>query len=115
MFYISVALLVYGYCQCLPYTSSHRLTPMTDQIPTPSSGSADLPPGVDEQQLEAFVRRVNAGVYDDTELEGLTAAVTVIEAMLDQPSTAPTEAETIPAASKWAAAAGYEQNASDDS
>ena len=93
----------------------HKLIPMTDQTSTPSSGSSDLPPGVDEQQLEVFVRRANAGVYDDTELEGLTAAVTVIEAMLDGSSTAPTEVETVPAASKWAKAAGYEQNATDDS
>jgi hypothetical protein len=88
---------------------------MTDQTPTLSGGSLDLPPDVDEQRLEAFVRRANAGAYDDNELDGLTAAVTVIETVLDRTATEAAESSTIPAATKWASAAGYETDATDDS
>jgi len=87
---------------------------MDDQTPTPSSGSLDLPPDVDETHLETFVRRANAGAYSDAEIDGLTAAVAVIETVLDE-STAASKPATAPAEAKWAAAAGYENGTSDDS
>jgi|GEM_PF-2025085 len=91
------------------------MLPMTDHRPTPSTDAVELPPGVDQDSLEAFVRRANAGVYDETELDGLTAAVTVIETLLDRTSHETPDAATVPTATKWASAAGYEENVTDDS
>lgn len=88
---------------------------MTDHRPTPSTDAVELPPGVDQDSLEAFVRRANAGVYDETELDGLTAAVTVIETLLDRTSHETPDAATVPTATKWASAAGYDESATDDS
>jgi len=89
--------------------------PMTDHRPTSATDAVELPPGVDQDSLEAFVRRANAGVYDETELDGLTAAVTVIEILLEQTANETPDAATVPTATKWAAAAGYDPNAADDS
>ena len=93
---------------------------MNDQTPTLSGGSLDLPPDVDEKHLEAFVRRANAGAYDEDgidtdEIDGLSAAVTVIKTVLDETPTAAAEPATTPSATKWAAAAGYEDGSPDSS
>ena len=88
---------------------------MDDQTPTLSGGSLDLPPDIDESHLETFVRRANAGAYGDDEIDGLSAAVTVIETVLDETSTASAEPATVPAATKWASAAGYDEATADDS
>ncbi|MFQ3474706.1 hypothetical protein HKK80_00380 [Halonotius sp. F2-221B] len=91
---------------------------MDNKTPTRSGGTPDLPPDVDETHLKAFVRRANAGAYENNEreteaIDGLSAAVAVIETVLAETPTAASEPATTPPEAKWAAAAGYEDGASD--
>jgi hypothetical protein len=88
---------------------------MDDKTPALSGGALTLPPDVDEQHLEAFVRRANAGAYSEDEIDGLSAAVTVIETVLDRTPSPATEPATAPSEAKWAAAAGYESGSADES
>lgn len=87
-------------------TGSHT-PPMTHPRSDRSTDRVSLSDDIDQERLETFVHRATAGAYEADDPEALRAAVTAIERLLDQP-TATDEAATVPAATKWAAAAGYQ-------
>lgn len=87
---------------------------MTTQPPNTPVDRGELPPDVDQEQLERFVRRANAGGFDDADREGLTAAVAVIEIVLDRTAQSVDKPTAVPSATKWANAAGYQDEEIDD-
>lgn len=87
---------------------------MTTQPPDRPTDRVALPADVQQEHLEQFVRRANNGVYDAPESKELTAAVAVIETLLDRETQSTTESQAVPSAAKWAAAAGYGDSGIDD-
>ncbi|ERH06064.1 MAG: hypothetical protein J07HN4v3_01674 [Halonotius sp. J07HN4] len=87
---------------------------MTTQPPDRPTDRVALPADVQQEHLEQFVRRVNNGVYDAPKSKELTAAVAVIETLLDREARSTAESQAVPSAAKWAAAAGYEGADIDD-
>ena len=87
---------------------------MTTQPPDRPTDRVSLPADVQQEHLEQFVRRANNGVYDAPERKELTAAVAVIETLLDREAGSTAESHAVPSAAKWAAAAGYGEAGIDD-